>query len=279
LTIRRALTLALPLCAAAVLPGRAAAQSFVPQPQQYMLTTDASDGRALWVQPAGLARRHEASISALVTADRAAGGTRIGQYGATLASGVLAFGWQHDRFSDTVAMNAFVVGLAAGTPVVSLGADRRWYSGTNTKDGSWDVGGRYQPAPALELSLVWRDIGSPVVVGDTIFATLVPGASVSLFGGAVHAGADWEIVTRGWNSSAVRAGVTVPLPAHFGLSLRGELTGNFSARGLALAVTWNGAAARVTGFGSSVRAPDLDRAGLWGAAVSDPARPRRRFGR
>jgi len=243
-----------------------------------MLTTDATDGRALWVQPAGLARRHEASISGLLTANRG-GDTRIGQYGATLASGVLAFGWQHDRFSDTVSMNTFIVGLAAGTQAVSVGADRRWYSGTNTKDGSWDLGGRYQAGQALELSLVWRDVGSPVVVGDTIFATLVPGAALSLFGGRARAGADWEIVTRGWNSSAVRIGVSAPLPGHLGVSLRGEFTGKFSARGAALAVTWNGPAARITGFGSSVRAPDVDRAGLWGAAVSDPLRPRRRSGR
>ena len=47
---RRASALALLLAATAALPGAAAAQSFVAQPQQYLLTTDVFDGRALWVQ-------------------------------------------------------------------------------------------------------------------------------------------------------------------------------------------------------------------------------------
>ena len=274
---RRAFALALRLlCAAAALPGVAAAQSFVPQPQVYQLTTDAVDGRALWVQPASLARRREASVAAFVTGNRYPGGMQVGQYGATLASGVLAFGWQHDRFSDSVGMNAFVVGLAGGTPEVSLGIDRRWYSGTNTKDGSWDVGGRYSATPGVELSVVWRDISSPVLVGDTVFATLVPGAAVQLFGGRLRAGVDWEIVTRGWSSSAIRAGIAARLPANLQLNLRAEFDNNFGGRGIAVALTWNGSAARVSAFQSSVRAPDTDRVGLWGAAISDPARPRRR---
>src|SRR6185295_8357115 len=97
LTLRRASALAILLTgAAASLPGDAAAQSFVPQPQLYLLTTDAADARALWVQPAGMGKSREASVSALLTGNRYAAGYGVGQYGVTLASGVLAFGWQHD---------------------------------------------------------------------------------------------------------------------------------------------------------------------------------------
>ncbi len=277
MTTRRATALALWLLgAAAALPGVTAAQSFVPQPQEYLLTTDAGDSRALWVQPAGLTRKREASVSGFLTANRYPGGMQVGQYGATLASGVLAFGWQHDRFSDTVGMNAFVVGIAGGTPTVSVGFDRRWYSGTNTKDGSWDIGGRYLASRFLEASLVLRDITSPVVVGDTVFSTLVPGLAFNLLNGRLRAGADWEIVTRGWGSSAIRAGVTAVLPANLAVNFRAEFNGKLSARGLAVGLTWNGPGARVTAFESSVRAPDVDRAGVWGAAISDPSHPRRR---
>jgi hypothetical protein len=278
LSARRASALALWLLgAAAALPGVAAAQSFVPQPQLYMLSTDAGDARALWVQPAGLARSREASIAAFVTGNNYPGGMQVGQYGATIASGVLAFGWQHDRYSDSVSSNAFVVGLAGGTPLFSVGLDRRFYSGTNTKGGSWDIGGRYILTPMLEASLVVRDLSSPVIVGDTIFSTLVPGVAIQLLRGRLRAGADWEIVTKGWASSAVRFGVTASLPANLALNVRGEFSGKLSARGVAVGLTWNGRAARVTGFGSSVRSPDVDRIGAWGAAVTN-AMQRRRFG-
>ena len=276
---RRAFTLALLLHgAAAALTRVAAAQSFVPQPQVYMLTTDAADARALWVQPAGLARKREASVAGMFTANRYPGGMKVGQYGATLASGVLAFGWQHDRFSDTVKMNTFVVGLAGGTPLVSVGLDRRFYSGTNTKDGSWDLGGRYQASPNIEMSVVWRDIGSPVVVGDTVFATLVPGAAFTFLRGRVRAGVDWELVTHGWSSSALRVGAGAMLPGNLQLNVRAEFNNNLKNRGVSLALAWNGPNARVAAFSSSVRSPDVDRVGAWGAAVSDPGRPRRRFG-
>jgi hypothetical protein len=276
LTHRRASALAILLTVAAVsLPGDAAAQSFVPQPQVYLLTTDVADARALWVQPAGLGKSREASVSALLTGNRYAGGYGIGQYGVTLASGVLAFGWQHDQVASGAKTNAFTVGLSGGTPVASVGFDRRWYSGTGTKDGSWDVGGRYLASRRLELSLVWRDISSPVVLGDTIYSTLVPGAALQLLRGRVHAGADWEVVTKGWRTGAVRLGATAVLPASLSLSLRAELNGRLRGNGIALGLTWGGRGARAAAFHSSVRAPDVDRTGLWGAAISTPFQRRR----
>lgn len=265
------------LCAAAALPGAAAAQSFVPQPQLYLLTTDVADARALWVQPAGLGKRREASVSALITGNRNPAGLGVGQYGITLASGVLAFGWQHDVLAAGAKTDAFTVGLAGGTPVASFGLDRRWYTGTNTKDGSWDLGGRVIASERLELSLVWRDISSPIIAGDTIFATLVPAAAMQLLRGRVRVGADWEIVTQGWRTGAVRIGATAVLPASLSLNVRAELSGRLRSNGIAVGLTWGGVGARATLFESTVRAPDVDRVGLWGAAVSSPFQ-RRRFG-
>jgi hypothetical protein len=266
------------LSAAVALPRAAAAQSFVPQPQLYLLSTDAFDGRALWVQPAGMAKRREASISALVTAGHDTSGLDLGQYGVTLASGGVGFGWQHDRLSGGEHADAFTLGYAAGNPLVSIGGDRRWYRGTGTKDAAWDAGVRYSPSTLLELSLVWRDIGSPVVVGDTIKATVVPGAAVRLLRGRLRFGADWEMVQSGWGTSAVRAGASVILPANLILTLRSEFDAGFTARSVSFGLSWSGAKARITGFGEAVRGA-TDRAGVWGSMVADPSAPRRRPGR
>jgi hypothetical protein len=274
-TVRRAFTLAASFFgAAAALPRAAAAQSFVSQPQHYLLTTEAVDGRALWVQPAGLVARHESSVSAMATADRVGGSLALGQYGVTLAAGPLGIGWQHDRLGSAAHGDAFVVGYAVGRPDRSVGFDHRWHRGTNIHSSAWDFGARYAPTSALVFSLVWRDVGSPVI-GDTIRATLVPGAALALLNGRLEIGADWEIVTDGWGSSAVRAGVALTLPARLALGVRAEF-GSFDRRGLAVDLTWNGHAARLTAFRSSVRSDDVDRYGVWAAAVANPQARRRR---
>jgi hypothetical protein len=276
----RPLALAAAVASAAVeLPRAAAAQSYVPQPHLYLLTTDVFDGRALWVQPAGLGKRQEASVSLMATADHDTSGTALGQYGVTLASGGVGVGWQHDRMPGGAHGDAFVVGYAGGTPLLSAGFDHRWHRGTNTKDGAWDVGARYSPSTLLELSLVWRDIGSPVVAGDTIRSTVVPGAAVRLLRGRLRFGADWEIVKSGWGTSALRAGAAVILPANLVLTLRSEFNSHFTTRSIAMGLSWSGTRSRVTGFGASVRGA-ADHVGAWGSMVADAAAPpRRRFGR
>ena len=275
----RPLTLAAAVLSAALaLPRAGAAQSFVPQPQWYLLTTDVFDSRAIWVQPAAIATRRESSISVMATANHDTSGTELGQYGVTLASGGVGLGWQHDRTSSGAYSNVYVAGYGGGTAHFSAGAAHRWYRGSNTSDGSWDVGARYAPSTLLELSLVWRDVGSPVVVGDTIKATVVPGAALRLLRGRLRLGADWEMVQSGWGTSAVRAGAAALLPANMALTLRAEFDGNFTTHSVAVGLSWNGTGARVTGFGASVHGA-ADHVGAWGSAVSAPAAPRRRFSR
>lgn len=279
MTRRRCATLVVTaLIAAAALPGAAAAQSFVAQPQQYLLTTMVYDGRALWVQPAGLARRLEASIAGMATADRDSGVTRLGQYGLTVASGGLGLGWQHDRFPGGAHTDAFAIGYAAGGPGLSVGFDHRWHRGTGTKDAAWDVGLRYRPTPVVELSAVWRDISSPVVLGDTLRTTVVPGAAIAFFGGHFEIGADWEIFTSDWGTSAIRTGVAVVLPAGVLVTVRSEMDRRFSGRSLAFGVTWSGPRHRVTGLVAVPRGTGTERYGAWGSMVAEPRRSRR-FGR
>ena len=266
---------ALCLAAAAVLPGTAAAQSFVAQPQQYMMTTEAADGRSLWLQPAGLSRRRESSLAGLLTADESGG---LSQYGITLASGGLGIGWQRDRKIGS-GTDVFSVGLGFGGPLAGIGADHRWYRGSGAKDGSWDIGARLNPAPALDLSIVWRDIGTPVFYVDstslahTLRPTLVPGAALNVLG-RLRLAAEWEVVTDVWSTSAIRLGLATQVVRGLSLSVRGDFAGNFDGRALAIALTWSGPEARATGFGSLVKG-GTDRFGGWLAAVRDLSRSRR----
>ena len=261
------------------LPGLAAAQSFVSQPQQYLLTTDVFDGRALWVQPAALSKRSEASIAVMATGDRLDGPVLLSQYGITIASRGLGLGWQHDESPlNGDHIDAYALGFGFGSPRASVGGDYRMHRGTNTKDHALDLGGRYRPGGPFELSIVWRDIGTPVVLGDTIFSTLVPGAALQLFKAHLQLGADWELVTRDWGTSAIRAGATIVLPKGLLLNARAETDAKFSMRQLSFGLTWSAAVTRITGFGAFGRNGASDHFGLWGSTVTNPNAPRRRFG-
>ena len=277
MTHRRAAALAaLVATAAALLSGSAAAQSFTAQPQLYLLTTDAFDARALWIQPAGLAAIREASVSGFFTTatQRGQGPT---QYGLSLASGGLGLSWQHDRLGNGASDNQWAIGLGVGNQTVKVGVARRWIRGANANDAALDLGMRITPRPSVLLSLAWRDIGSPVVRDTVVRAVLVPGAALALFGARARIGVDWELVTRGWGTSALRAGASIVLPLSLALSVRADYSGSLHARGVVLALTWNAASARAVAFGAWPSAGGVSQAGAWAAAVRSLDAPRRTF--
>lgn len=266
----------------------AGAQALITQPQRYLLTTDVFDGRALWVQPAGLARRRESSVAWSLTGERRGGALQLEQYGLTFASSGAALGWQRSELVDGSHVSQWAVGYGGGGPRASVGLARRWLQGRRVKDAVWDFGARYAPKPFLELSATWRDVGSPVVQGpdttaasrDTTYdAALIPAASLTLFGGRARLAAETELPTSGadtWHRRAVRAGAAIALPWGLGMHVRAGFDGDLAFRQLSVALTWSGTSARVTGFGTFPKDSDFARSyGLWGAAVRDlePRRP------
>ena len=265
---------ALAFLAAAVLPGIAAAQSFSPQPQLYLLSVDAADARALWLQPAGLARRREASVAIFAGGERSGPGG-LTQYGAMLNSGPLGIGWQHDRRGSSIKNDTYSIGFSAGQERAGIGASRSWYRGTGTSDGAFTIGARFSPRPAIDVSLVWRDVGSPVILGDTVRATLLPAAALNLLGGRGRLTAEWEVVTGEWGTSAVRTGASVAMFAGFVLSARGEFSPDFEGRSLAIAVSWGGTVARASAFATDIRGSS-DPFGLYLATVRPLQTQRRR---
>jgi hypothetical protein len=273
--LRRALALAAALAGAAAPPSRLAAQVVLPAPPaRYLLTTDVDDARALWVNPAGLARRLEASIGADVGVDRFANGSvQLSQYGATVASRGLAVSWIHDRYPGDTTVNAYAVGFGLGDERFSGGVTRRWYRG-QVSFAAWDIALRGTPAPGMQVSIVGRGLGSPLP--DLAYRpTVVPGASVTLLDGALQVGAEWEVAAHRWLSQEIRAGASASLGAAFALTLRADLAPDFKRRRIVLALTWNPSQARVSGFtGFSGDLNDVGEVGASGAlvALSPPTR-------
>ncbi len=268
--MRRALALAGGLtwwATAGVQPG--SAQVMPAQPARYLLTTEASDARALWVNPAGLARVLEASIGADVTEDHFfPGGTRLSQYGLSLAGRGVAAGWIHERFPPGQALNAYAVGIGLGDEKFSAGTTRRWYSGAVT-GSTWDAATRVSTIDGTQLSLVVRNIGSPRLLDSTYWATLVPGAAVSLFTGALRVGGEWEVAPHTWRSIAYRAGGAVALGRRLALLVRADLTAGFKRRGLVVALSFDASGSRAGAFALlSGDANEVDAFGLSGALVT-----------
>lgn len=271
---RRALALATGLAGSAAPAARLTAQIIPAQPARYLLTTEVADARALWLNPAALARRLEASIGADVSADRFAGGVQLSQYGATISSRGAAVSWVHERYPGGQYVNAYAVGVGLGDERFSAGATRRWYRGL-VNGAAWDVAARVAVGDVGQVSLVGRGLGSPRLGDSTYWATLVPGASVTVLGGAVQLGAEWEVAPHHWASEEIRAGGTVSIGRGLALTMRADLAPNLRRHGLVLALTWGNSQARAGAFaGFSGGVNEVDTFGASGAlvALSTPTR-------
>jgi hypothetical protein len=233
------------LVLAVACPRYATAQLYPALPQRYLLTTDALDGRAVWVNPAGLARRVEASLGADATVERLPGSTRLAQFGASVRSRNLAFAWVHDRYPGSSGANNFALGVGLGDEALSLGATRRWYGGPRG-DKAWDLAVRGRVTPLLNLSLVWRNAGSPTV-RDTIYgASVIPAAAFHLLEGRLVAGIEGDLATDLHRFREIRSGVTCVVGASVAISLRGEFSPGFARRGFAVGMTLGAVRARAT---------------------------------
>jgi hypothetical protein len=276
-TTRRALAAAGVFAGWATLASaRAAAQVIPAQPARYLLTTEAADARALWVNPAALARLPEASVGADVTGDRFfPGGSQLSQYSLSLAGRGVAASWDHERFPSNQSLNVYAVGVGLGDERFSAGVARRWYRGV-VDAGSWDVAARVSTLDGTQLSLVTKNVGSPRLGDSTYWATLVPGALVYLLRGTVQVGGEWEVAPHTWRSIAYRAGGSVALGSGFAVSLLADLGPSFKRRALVLAFSFDASRSRLGAFTqASGGADEVDAVGVSGALVTRAPTPRR----
>ena len=263
MTLLRALgrcAVALALAAAGSRP--AAAQSIEPLAERTLLTLDARDERAVWANPAGLARSVQASVAGDLTVAREAGDVRLAQFGAALSSRGLAFGWEHDRSAGGPTTDTYVLGLGLGDEVFSGGASHRWRA---HGQGSWDVGLRGRVRPWLDLSLVWREIGSPLVQGVVLRDRFVPGAGIRLFGDRLLAGAEGVVPGDLGNLTEAHAGATVAILPRVTVSYRATFSRDPARRGAVVVVgigarAWRGAAASVFSQADGLTALGADAA-------------------
>jgi hypothetical protein len=265
-------------CAATALPGLLAAQAVPAQAELHLLAADASDGRALWVNPAGLARRVEASVGVFLLADDSSGaGWRLAQGGLQLATRGVAFGWQRDGFRGDRSGTTYVLGAGFGDARLALGAARRWYRRAAGNDGAWDVGLHAAVGPAIDVAAVWRDIGSPHAGDSVLEETLVAGAGVNALG-RVRLSGEWHAATSGFVGRKVRAALTLALGRGLAVSATTDFSSTPRLRGTTVAVQLGRRTARFALAGREPGGQDGVRQ-LGAGALSIAPEPTRRFGR
>ena len=148
-----------------------------PHSADYLFGVEVHDARALWVNPAGLAVIPEASIMGEVVMDRLIdGGLALGQYSAGFSSQGLAFGFRHDRLTDTLSMNTFRLGAARALGRIIFGLAATFYTNADfDSKRTLDLGARLALAPKLELGAAVQHIGQPVVIDSTLTTVLTAG--------------------------------------------------------------------------------------------------------
>lgn len=164
----------------AVLPRPARAQIAENRSVAYLAPSEVADGRALWVNPAGLATRPEASIYAHFSVRDPGAKGQLGQFTAGFNARGLSFGYQGDEFGGGQSGRTYKIGFGTSANGLALGVGFAMYRG-DTKGAGWDVGGRYVLLPPLTVALVVRNLGEPLVRGIRLHTQTVPGATLALW--------------------------------------------------------------------------------------------------
>jgi hypothetical protein len=159
------------------------AQAFAPRSADYMFAATASDARAIWVNPAGLAVVPEASLFGEFVLQRPIDqDIRLSQLSFGFNSQGLSFGYNRERLLNDSSNHTYRVALARALRLWTLGAAvSHFRSGNN--DTGFDVGIRYRLLPSMQLGAVVRNIGQPQVRNDTLPLTAVAGLGWSLLPG------------------------------------------------------------------------------------------------
>lgn len=218
----------------------------------YLTATDVADARALWVNPAGLAARHEASIHLDFTVRQPGGRGQLSQVTAGFNTRGLSFGYQRDHLPDGIHGHTFRLGLAGAYDRLSAGGAMAVYRG-GTKGTSWDVGARYDWRPQVSFGGVIRNLGRPTVRGVREDVTFVPATTIRLAGDLLAVSLQATLgpaATRGYTLET-----WAQLPGRAGLGLIGRIDTDRSWRRRALV------------FGLSVGR--VDRVGLVGSTPGD----------
>jgi hypothetical protein len=141
----------------------------------YLFPTDVRDGRAIWVNPAGLGLTREASVYAELGVGDPGSRGRLRQINAGFNSRGLSLGYQRDFLDAGVRGTTLRLGLAGGARGFAAGFAVARYGGSGAHATGWDLGATYAALPQLRVGLVLANLGQPIVRGLRQRFNFIPG--------------------------------------------------------------------------------------------------------
>lgn len=214
----------------------AAAQAVPNSAESYLTVADVSDARALWVNPAGLGARHEASIHLDLTIRQPGSRGQLGQVTAAFNTRGLSFGYQRDNLVSGVHGHTFRFGLAGGYHRLAAGMAIAMYRG-GTKGTAWDVGTRYELTPQVSLGAVVKNIGQPSVRGVRQDLAFIPAATVRLGGDLLAVSLQASLGNAPVRGYTLAARVSVPSRLGIGVLGRVDADGSWHRRAFAFGLS------------------------------------------
>jgi hypothetical protein len=240
----------------------------------YLHPSDLSDARALWINPAGLARPLEASVNADVTVGDPGAAGRLRQLTLGFNSRGLAFGYQRDVFASGTRGHTYRAGLAgAGAQGrLALGVAATLYRGA-ASGLSWDLGATYALQPTVSASGVIANLGQPTIRGVRQTRTYMPGLTWRPIGPRAALSAHAR-----FSSDTTREGYAVgarwSAPGRLALGILAQLDTDRHLRRTALAVGLSVGTRDVLGVVATTagEARRVEAASLWGVSTRSIAR-------
>lgn len=146
----------------------------------YLFITNATDVRALWVNPAGLGVLPEASVFGELTLERMGSQFRVEQYEIGFNTRGLSVGYHRTRFvDDEAAVGEFRVGAAMPIRRGALGVTFSRYQQDTTSSRGIGAGLLFMPKPSFQLALTTRNIGRPMVRGVNMPISILGGGQLT----------------------------------------------------------------------------------------------------
>jgi hypothetical protein len=153
----------------------------------YLFTTNASDARATWVNPAGLGAVMEASVMGEITAGRnTADEFKLLQWTAGFNSRGLSVAYLSNRFEQSASTSALRVAMAVPVSRGAFGFAVTNYAGPGENRRGIDLGIQYGPARILTVAGVVRHILRPTVGPEQLAIEVAGGGLLSLAGGTLQ---------------------------------------------------------------------------------------------
>lgn len=211
----------------------------------YLFITNATDARALWVNPAGLGVLPEASLMAEMTLERMGSQFRVEQYVVGFNTRGISVGYHRTRFpNDEPSVGQLRVGAALPIRRGAIGITVSRYQQDTTSSRAFGAGLLFMPNATFQFGLTTRNIGRPLVRGVNMPINILGGAQFT--SGSVQVAAEAHAAERPGAESGFdftyRAGAQAYLPVAFPIVLVGALNfgTNFRVDQLHLGVSIGG---------------------------------------